>query len=60
LTISAKHNGASGKTTTMLAALLVSGLSACGNGSSTTATAPMVNNKGLTLPHIHIHQEFII
>jgi hypothetical protein len=31
----------------MLAALLVSGLSACGNGSSTTATAPMVNNKGL-------------
>ena len=48
---SAKHFGSSGRTTAMLAALLVSGLSACGNGNSgttgTTATTPVVNNKGL-------------
>jgi hypothetical protein len=48
---SAKHFGASARTSAVLAALLVSGLSACGNGNSgTTApatTAPMVNTKGL-------------
>jgi hypothetical protein len=51
---SAKHIGASGKTTAILAALVVSGLSACGNGSSGTTVkappatnTPAVNNKGL-------------
>jgi hypothetical protein len=48
LIYSAEHFGSSGRTTAMLAALLASGLSACGNGNSgTTATAPVVNNRGL-------------
>src|SRR5260370_38474457 len=54
LIYSAKHFGSSGRTTAMLAALLVSGLSACGNGNSGTTvkapavnSTPAVNNKGL-------------
>ena len=45
---SAKDFGASCRTTAMLAALLVSGLSACGDGNSgATVKGPAVNNKGL-------------
>jgi hypothetical protein len=44
---SAKDFGPSPKTTAMLAALLLTGLSACGDGNSGTTTAPVVNNKGL-------------
>jgi hypothetical protein len=45
---SAEHFGPCARTKTLLAALLVSSLSACGGGNSgTKATAPVVNNKGL-------------
>ena len=51
---SAKDFGASCRTTAMLAALLLSGLSACGDGNSgatvkapAASTAPAVNSKGL-------------
>src|SRR5258708_13318181 len=45
---SAKDFGASCRTTAMLAALLLSGLSACGDGNSgATVKGPAVNNKGL-------------
>ena len=45
---SAKHFGPSGRTAAILAALLVSGLAACGDGNSGAAVkVPAVNNKGL-------------
>src|SRR5260370_17780473 len=48
LIYSAKHFGPSGRTTAILAALLVSGLAACGDGNSGAAVkVPAVNNKGL-------------
>jgi secreted PhoX family phosphatase len=48
LIVSAKYIGPSNRAKAILSALLVSGLSACGNGNSgATVTAPAVNNKGL-------------
>jgi secreted PhoX family phosphatase len=48
LIYSAKHFGPSGRTTAILAALLVSGLAACGDGNSGAAVkVPAFNDKGL-------------
>src|SRR5260370_31572662 len=48
LIYSAKHCGPSGRTAAILAALLVSGLAACGDGNSGAAVkVPAVNDKGL-------------